>query len=526
LTPADLSLPDRYSVKGHVASGGMAAVYAAHDELLGRDVAVKILAEHLNEDDSAKVRFQREARAAAGLSSHPHVVTIYDVGEHEGRSFIVMELLTGGSLAEVARSGREVDRETAVGWLRDAASALDAAHATGIVHRDVKPANLLLDERGNLMIADFGIARIAMEDQMTATGQVLGTAAYLSPEQALGEPASASSDRYALAVVAFELLTGRRPFTAEHFAAQARAHIEDPPPRASEVRPDLPAALDPVLERGLAKNPDARWPSATAFVNAVASALTEPELETTRQMAALAPPTAATRAAPPRREPPQPPPWSPVAAPAPRRGGARRWAPVLAVGALLALGGVAVAALSGGDDGGQTAQRTQSEDSRAERTPTPTPTPTATPEETATPEPEPTATPEPEPTATPEDGGGGGGGDPGALNNEGYAKSQAGDYAGAVPLLAQAVEACGDSAELDPCGYALFNYGVALNRSGRPAEAIPFLERRLENFSYKRGEVETELAAARQAAGQGGAAPGGGNGNGRGNGKAKGKDKG
>ncbi|MDP9383632.1 MAG: serine/threonine protein kinase, partial [Actinomycetota bacterium] len=301
MSSASIPLPERYRVKGHVASGGMASVYAAHDELLGRDVAVKILAEHLNEDVSAKVRFQREARAAAGLSSHPHVVTIYDVGDHEGRSFIVMELLTGGSLAQVLKSGREIPREKAVGWLRDAASALDAAHAAGIVHRDIKPANLLLDERESLMIADFGIARIAMEDGMTATGQVLGTAAYLSPEQALGDPASAASDLYALAVVGFELLTGRRPFTAEHFAAQARAHIEDPPPRASEVRPDLPPSVDAVLDRGLAKDPAGRWPSAPAMVEALEAALEAPEedLETTRQMVAQPPRTRTAVAAGP-----------------------------------------------------------------------------------------------------------------------------------------------------------------------------------------------------------------------------------
>src|SRR3954464_2616978 len=255
---ARISLPDRYRVVRHVANGGMASVWEAHDELLDRSVAVKLLASHLSEDDRARQRFQREAGAAAGLSNHPHVVTIYDVGEYEGRTFIVMELLTGGSLADRLRSGESISRETALRWLREAASALDAAHEAGVVHRDVKPANMLIDEHGRLAIADFGIARLALEDQLTATGQVLGTAAYISPEQAVGDPATAASDRYALAVVAYELLTGRRPFEAENFAAQARAHVEDDPAPASSRDPGLPGAVDAVLARGLGKDPQER----------------------------------------------------------------------------------------------------------------------------------------------------------------------------------------------------------------------------------------------------------------------------
>ena len=172
-----------------------------------------------------------------GLSSHPNVATIYDVGEHDGRAFIVMELMRGGSVADVLRKDERIEHQRALRWLREAASGLDAAHAAGIVHRDVKPANLLLDERDRLGIGDFGIARLAWEEQVTQTGQVLGTAAYISPEQAMGEAATAASDRYSLAVVAFELLTGEKPFQAEHFAAQARAQIEDDPPRVSELDP-------------------------------------------------------------------------------------------------------------------------------------------------------------------------------------------------------------------------------------------------------------------------------------------------
>src|SRR4051794_39467440 len=268
-TPARISLPDRYRVVRHLANGGMASVWEAHDELLDRAVAVKLLASHLGEDERARRRFQREARAAAGLSSHPHVVTIYDVGEHNHRVFMVMEIMRGGTLGDRLRSGREIPHATALRWLREAAGALDTAHEAGVVHRDIKPANLLLDQNDRLAVADFGIARLAWEDQLTATGQVLGTAAYLSPEQAMGKPATAASDRYALAVVAYELLTGTRPFEAEHFAAQARAHVEDPVPPASSHERDLSPAVDAVLERGLAKDPDDRWPSSAAFVAAL-----------------------------------------------------------------------------------------------------------------------------------------------------------------------------------------------------------------------------------------------------------------
>src|SRR4051794_7951277 len=281
---APFSLPDRYRLEGGIAAGGMAAVYAAHDVVLDRPVAVKVLAEHLNADEAAKLRFQREARAAAALSSHPAVVTIFDVGEHEGRSFIVMERRMGGTVADQIVRGA-VDPRRALSWLRDTAAALDAAHERGIVHRDVKPANLLLDEHDRVAVADFGIASLVNEsDRFTQTGLVLGTAAYISPEQATGETATAASDRYALSAVAFELLTGRKPFEASHFAAQARAHIEDPVPAASSINPRLPRAVDAVLRRGLAKDPADRWSTAAAFVSALESALEEGPTEATRAM--------------------------------------------------------------------------------------------------------------------------------------------------------------------------------------------------------------------------------------------------
>ncbi len=267
-----VALPDRYTDLRRIAAGGMATVYAAQDTRLGRKVAIKVLHPHVAASADARERFAREARAAARVGDHPHVVAIYDVGEAGGTPYLVMAHFDGGTVADRLRAGR-VPRGVALGWLEEAASALDHAHRQGIVHRDVKPGNLLLDADGRLAVGDFGLARMAAESSLTQTGTVLGTAAYLSPEQALGRSATAASDRYALAVVAFELLTGRRPFPAEHPAAQTRAHVELPPPAASEVAPELPAAVDRVLWRGLEKDPARRWDTAGRFVEALDEAL-------------------------------------------------------------------------------------------------------------------------------------------------------------------------------------------------------------------------------------------------------------
>jgi len=475
-----ITLPNRYRVVRHIANGGMAGVWEAHDELLGRAVAVKVLASHLSEDERARRRFEREARAAAGLSSHPHVVTIYDVGEHDGRVFMVMELMRGGTVGERLKAGRAIADETALRWLREAAGALDAAHEAGVVHRDIKPGNLLLDERDRLAIADFGIARLAMEDQLTATGQVLGTASYISPEQAVGAPATPASDRYALAIVAFELLTGDRPFRAEHFAAQARAHVEDAPPLATERDPSLPRGVDGVLDRGMAKAPADRWDSATAMVAALDRAMgsARPATEATRQLAA----------------PPPPPPTAGRPPVARERSGNGPWL-LAGVAALALLAVVGFVLLSGGDNGSSP---------RAERESTATATPTAerTPEATREATPEPTQEATPEPTAEPT---GGSDLDRAAdLQVQGFNARRAGDYEQALALSQQALDACGDAQQLSPCGYALFEVGAALNALGRPDEAIPFLEQRLEQYGDNgAGEVKRELKAAKKAAKKG-----------------------
>src|SRR5213079_3375002 len=204
------TLPSRYRSPKRIARGGMGEIYRATDATLGRAVAVKLLAERYSRDESVRRRFTREALAAARLSGEPHIVTIFDVGEHAERPFIVMEYLSGGSLEERIEKDGAQEVGQSLEWLEQAATALDAAHRHGVVHRDVKPANLMLDRNGNVHVADFGIASAAGMDSLTMTGTVLGTAGYLAPEQAQGGRATAASDRYALAVVAFELLTGTR----------------------------------------------------------------------------------------------------------------------------------------------------------------------------------------------------------------------------------------------------------------------------------------------------------------------------
>ena len=249
----------------------MGEVYRAHDAVLDRTVAVKVLDERFATDDEIRRRFRREGQAGARLSGLPFTVMTFDVGEWRERPFIVMEYLGGGTLADVIRDGPP-PAEQALTWLEQAALSLDGAHAMGVVHRDVKPGNLLLDERGELHVADFGIATAVGLDSFTQTGTILGTAGYLSPEQAEGKQATAASDRYALAVVAFELLTGSRPYAGDSVAAEVAGHAFGEVPSASVRRRSVPKAADPVFRLGLEKQPEQRYPRCPAFVAALRAA--------------------------------------------------------------------------------------------------------------------------------------------------------------------------------------------------------------------------------------------------------------
>jgi eukaryotic-like serine/threonine-protein kinase len=538
-------LPDRYRVVRHLARGGMASVWEAEDEILQRRVAVKVLAEHLAEDVSARERFQREARAAASVSDHHNVVTIFDVSEGDdgGRPFIVMELLTGGTVAQRLREGRPSNAE-ALDWLRQAAAAIDDAHAGGLVHRDIKPANLLLDGRGRLAVTDFGIARLAHDQTVTTTGQVLGTAAYLSPEQACGKPATAASDRYALAVVAFQLLTGQRPFRAEHFAAQARQHIEVAPPPASSVRPDLQPGVDTALGRGLAKEPGRRWPSAGAMVQALEKALkeqpaerTEPTRKLVSRPAGARPPVPVSPPVParpvddrpgtvaPRRDRDDEVP-SPGAFPA-RVQRRRRplWAIVAALAVLAIVG--AIFALASGGGSKQVARVDHATNKRAQVSERRRAQEGKSSSSKSNAQPTPDATPATQTTSTPATGSSGsGGGDPEALNNQGFQLLQSGQAGQAVPVLQRAVDACNNDPSRLVCAYAMFNLAQALRLSGHPEQAVPLLEKRLQNPD-QRSTVQRELALAKAGSTSASSSSGGqssSSSSSPGNGKKAGKD--
>ena len=253
----------RYRLEGSLGHGGMATVYLARDEELDRPVAIKLLAEQLAGDSAFRDRFLREARLAARLS-HPNVVSVYDAGESEdGRPFIVMEHVPGTTLAEVGR----LPPARAVELVVQAAHGLAEAHAAGLVHRDVKPQNLLLRDDGVLKVADFGIARAAETTALTQVGTVLGTAAYLAPEQALGEPVTAAADVYSLGAVLYELLTGRPPYAFDSLADLAEQQQSGSITPVSELAPDVPAHVEDAVMRALARNPAYRPQSADAFAD-------------------------------------------------------------------------------------------------------------------------------------------------------------------------------------------------------------------------------------------------------------------
>jgi serine/threonine-protein kinase len=262
--------PGRYVFGDLIATGGMGEVYRATDTALDRPVAIKLLKPEYADDPVNRARFDSEARHAAALH-HPHVAAVYDVGEMPTatgllRPYLVMELVDGQPLSNLLKDGRPLDPAAVRDLLGQAGDALAAAHRAGIVHRDVKPANLLVTPDRDIKVTDFGIARAASSSAITGTGQVMGTPQYLSPEQARGEQATPASDVYSLGVVAFECLAGHRPFQKDTAVATALAHLHDPiPPLPASVPADLAA----VVTRALAKDPRERYPDAAAFTAAL-----------------------------------------------------------------------------------------------------------------------------------------------------------------------------------------------------------------------------------------------------------------
>jgi eukaryotic-like serine/threonine-protein kinase len=328
---------NRYRLVRPLGSGGMADVYLAHDSILDRDVALKVMSTRYASDEEFVERFKREAQSAAALS-HPNIVSIFDRGASEdGTYYIAMEYLSGGTLKDRIMSKGALPARTAAAVALQIAEALQVAHERGVIHRDIKPHNILITESGDVKVTDFGIARAASSSTMTRTGSILGTAHYISPEQAMGEPVGPASDLYSLGVVLYEMLTGELPYDAETPLGIAMKHVNGhlQPPKA--VNPWVPDGINAITCRLLAKDPEDRYPSDAELIEdlervaaglAPASATTE--LMTTRAMPAAVAPT--------RVGPPLP--------PVERRNGKRRraWPLVLALLGLLLLVPLAIAA--------------------------------------------------------------------------------------------------------------------------------------------------------------------------------------
>jgi len=472
----------------------MARVYLAQDEKLGRKVAVKRL--HSDSPADAAGRFEREARLGASLN-HPNLVSVYDIETEPESVLIVMEYVEGQTLRDLLSDG-PLGIEQAISVVRDIGAALDHAHAQGVVHRDVKPANILIRRDGVAKLADLGIAKAAESTQLTHSGMVVGTASYMAPEQLDGSSAGPATDVYALAAVMYEALGGEKARDGATPVEIAHQVATNPTPDLRREWENAPAGAAEVLKRGMARDPAERPESAGRLARDLEEGLRGGATAATAALAdedrtAAMPATAPSRPVPPRRPTPPPARSTPAAA-APATTHRRRlpvWLPLVALLAVLAVVAIAVLA-SGGDDpaprnsadGGGSAREEQPRQQPAE--------PQATEEQPAEP------APEEQPAET------GGGTDPaeGArLSDQAYGLIQQGRYEEAVPIARRGVASFPEDDTSLPYAFALFNLGTALNRSGNPDEAIPLFEKRLSFSDNQRDVVETELADARKKAG-------------------------
>ena len=489
----------------------MASVLLCQDERLGREVAVKRL--HADSPADVEQRFVREAKLGASLN-HPNLVSVYDTAVDDEGVLIVMEYVPGESLASALRHGPLGPRRVAR-MARELGGALDHAHGHGVVHRDVKPANVLLRDDAVTKLVDLGIATAADSTRITRSGTVLGTAAYMAPEQLEGREPGPSVDIYALAAVCYETLAGRRPRGGRTPVEIAHAIASAPAPDLRDHWPAASEAVAGVLRRGMARDPADRPSSAGELAGELARALEEePRTAATRRLPrrAAAPVAAPASAAEPLT-PPQP---QRVDDSGHRGAGRRHSLPYVVAGLLLllAIAVIAVVLMSGGDggDGGERSdtvaqqqpqrdrerrnENRSEERQQAQPAPAPAEEPEPEPQEEAPAEPAPEPEPDPQEEAPADQPASGA-----DLNQQGFDLMNQGRYEEAIPVLQQAVDALSGSGGLS-YAYALYNLGRSLRLAGRPAEAIPVLEQRL-TIPNQRGVVRRELDAARSEAGQG-----------------------
>jgi serine/threonine-protein kinase len=475
-------LADRYRVISRLGSGGAATVFLCEDERLGRKVAVKRMHAHSPQDITRRLR--REARLGASLS-HPGLVSVFDTETYDEGVFIVMEYVDGETLAEALSRG-PIDTRRTLEILRALASALDHVHARGIVHRDVKPANVLLGKDGSVKLADLGVGIATDNTRITQSGQVLGTPAYMSPEQVDGAKPTPAVDIYALGAVAYEMFAGEKARKGSTPLEVAHRVVTEPPPDLRGVWPDAPPGAAAAIKRAMAHDPAGRPKSAGEFVSQVsdailptATAATTPLLDRTMAMGT-----------PPRRQRTTPSWLLPVA--------------------LLGIVGIAalVILLSGGGGGSPkaTANHSAAKHQKKHRAKSKTTTQTTSTQAATTPA---AGTPAPATSSTPATSS-----DPSALNDQGKALIDSGRPADAIPVLQRALAAFPSSEHSSLVyGYTLFNLGDAYLKSGQPAKAIPYLQQRLQ-WNDQRDVVEAELQQAMQQAGEKG--PGKGKGKGPG----------
>ncbi|MFL5839296.1 MAG: serine/threonine-protein kinase [Thermoleophilaceae bacterium] len=486
MTPTVLA--GRYRVLERLGSGGMATVYLAEDARLGRKVAIKRL--HSDSPDDAAQRFEREAKVGASLS-HPSLVTVFDTVADDEGVLIVMEYVGGENLAELMARER-VPADQAVEIVKAVAGALDHAHQAGVVHRDVKPANILVSPDGKAKLVDLGIATATERTQITAAGVVLGTPSYMAPEQLEGERIGKSVDIYALGAVAFELLAGRKARQGRTPVELAHQIAHDPVPDIREAWGDAPPAAADVLQRAMSRDPAVRPATAGQLARGLEDAFrVAPEpTEQTQRFPAPVPFQRDERPVPRRpRHASTPPPRRP-AVPVQRQG-LPRWIPVAAlVAVLLVFAGAVVALTSGGADN-PTAPVIATQKPKPAKKKAPAQPQQQTQSQTQTTPAQTQSQTTPAPPAS---------GDPAAMQAQAHSLIGQGNYDAAIALDKQVVEK-GSSTGLT-YAYALYDLGHALRLAGRPQEAIPVLQQRMK-IDNQRDIVKAELEQAKKEAKQG-----------------------